>query len=308
MNIFKIQFCLVRLSFFFLNLKQTLKFIVDSILFFLCVQSFYDKTSGTSIETRLTPTPTTSSSLDESAVLNMTNVIKSTESTKRVLDDNYSVEKEMPDYKSESMESENKRCWSCCLPIRSRSSSVSFPAATPPRGSTSTGSTETSANSSTTSSDSSTVVNQRMNPISRAVRRIKKSKYTKLSYYRNNLSFHLTVLVYFLVQAVLVLIQMRIYKHVNPALKAARAGGILLDFNSGLIVFLVLRRFVTWLRNSFVGRHYLPVDHFIKFHKIIGVLLLVYSIIHIAGHMVNLCKALYHIFILSFNSNYIKIG
>jgi hypothetical protein len=185
---------------------------------------------------------------------------------------------ENPFYKPEK-EIENDTssfCGSCCM---SRGVHDEFPNST-----TSTTNTE----SSTGSSDSTNKIKR--NALVRFIRKIKNSNYTKPSYYRNNISFYVTVFAYFVVQVVLVLIQMHIYSDVNWAVKMARAGGILLNFNSGLIVLLVLRRLVTWVRNSVIGRNYLPVDHFIKFHKYIGMLILLYSIIHTVGHCINLCK------------------
>jgi hypothetical protein len=131
---------------------------------------------------------------------------------------------------------------------------------------------------------------RRINPIVKLIKLVRHSKYTKLNYYKNNLSFFLTIFVYLLIQVMLVLIQMHIYWNVNLPLKFARAGGILLNFNSGLIIVLVLRRLVTWVRNSFIGRNYLPVDDFIRFHKFLGIIILLLSIEHTLGHCVNLCK------------------
>lgn len=124
------------------------------------------------------------------------------------------------------------------------------------------------------------------------LKRIKKSKYFTLSYYRNNISFFLTILIYFIVQIVLAIIQYFLYIESNVAVRFARIGGILLNFNSSLIVLLVLRRLVTWLRNSLLGRNFLPVDNFIKFHKFIGIFIVLFSILHTVSHCINLCKLL----------------
>ena len=117
----------------------------------------------------------------------------------------------------------------------------------------------------------------------------KKSKYTRLSFYRNNLSFFVLILVYIIVNASLVGIQLHLYKDFNSALKTARVGGILLNFNCSLIILLVLRRLLTWLRNSVIGTSFLPLDDFIKFHKFIGMFIFVLTILHTIGHLINLC-------------------
>ena len=116
------------------------------------------------------------------------------------------------------------------------------------------------------------------------------SKYTRISFYRNNISFFVLILVYILISIALVFIQLSFYMDKNSAYKTARAAGMLLNFNCSLIILLVLRRLLTWLRNSFIGTNFLPLDDFIKFHKFIGGFIVVLTIIHTIGHMVNLCE------------------
>ncbi|CAF0745978.1 unnamed protein product [Brachionus calyciflorus] len=120
------------------------------------------------------------------------------------------------------------------------------------------------------------------------LKRSKTSKYFTLTYYRNNLSSFITIALYFLINILLAIIQFFVYSDQNIAVRFARIGGILLDFNSSLIILLVLRRLTTWVRNSLIGRNFLPVDQFIKFHKFIGVFIIFYSILHTVAHCVNL--------------------
>jgi hypothetical protein len=124
----------------------------------------------------------------------------------------------------------------------------------------------------------------------------RRPKYTRLSFYRNNLSLFLCILSYIVLQIILAIVQYSIYSNTNMFVRIARIGGILLDFNSSLIILLVLRRLVTWIRNSFIGR-YLPMDDFIKFHKFIGVFIMIYSVIHTVAHCINLCKINFQSFI-----------
>lgn len=124
------------------------------------------------------------------------------------------------------------------------------------------------------------------------LKKLKKSKYFTISYYRNNISFFTTIFVYFLIQIVLSIVQYYLYIGSNLAVRFARVGGILLSFNSSLIILLVLRRLVTWLRNSLLGRNFLPVDNFLKFHKFIGIFIILLSILHTVSHCINLCKPL----------------
>ena len=116
-------------------------------------------------------------------------------------------------------------------------------------------------------------------------------KYTKASFYRNNLPFMLTVLVFCLIQLFLMMLQFIAYYSANASLKIARLAGILLNFNSALVILLVMKHISTMLRSSKIGK-YLPTDHFLKFHKYVGYILLILSLIHTIGHCFNLCKYL----------------
>jgi hypothetical protein len=116
-----------------------------------------------------------------------------------------------------------------------------------------------------------------------------KSKYQKF-FNRNNLSKILTIIVYILIQLFFVLLKLLIfYPEVNPYLKVARAAGILISFNSCLIILLVLRRAITWIRNTKIGHYYPVLDEFREFHKFIGMWLVVLALIHTIGHALNLC-------------------
>lgn len=116
----------------------------------------------------------------------------------------------------------------------------------------------------------------------------KSSKYTRLSFYKNHISFFVIIALYALVNVGLGILQFMLYESSNIAVRIARVGGILLDFNCSLIILLVLRRLITWMRNSVIGRNFLPLDDFIKFHKFIGVYILLLSIVHTLAHCVNL--------------------
>ena len=115
----------------------------------------------------------------------------------------------------------------------------------------------------------------------------KKTKYFHLVYYKKNLPFFVFILIYLILQAVLVFIQYELYRHSRWPIIIARLCGILLNFNSCFIILLVMRRLVTNIRNSIVGR-LLSMDEFILFHKWIGIFILVLSILHTIAHGINL--------------------
>jgi hypothetical protein len=116
---------------------------------------------------------------------------------------------------------------------------------------------------------------------------LKDSKFGQLSFYKNNISFIIVVTLFFLLQIALIIIQLNIYYDANHALKTARCGGILLNFNLSIIMLFVMRRMISMVRNSFVGR-FLPCDDFLFFHKFLGAWILIWSFIHTIGHCVNL--------------------
>ena len=109
-------------------------------------------------------------------------------------------------------------------------------------------------------------------------------------YLKNNLSYVIVIFSYVLIQIILGIVQYFVYLESNIAIRIARVAGILIDFNSCLIILLVMRRFVTWLRNSYVGRNFLPCDSFITFHKFIGVFIIILAVVHTIPHGVNLCN------------------
>ncbi|CAF1293744.1 unnamed protein product [Adineta ricciae] len=72
----------------------------------------------------------------------------------------------------------------------------------------------------------------------------------------------------------------------------ARINGGLLNFNCALVLLLMLRKHITWLRTK-GGGIILPLDHHIDIHKIIGIIILVESILHTAAHLAYLGHVFY---------------
>ena len=58
----------------------------------------------------------------------------------------------------------------------------------------------------------------------------------------------------------------------------------MLNFNCALILLLMLRKYITWLRTK-GGSLLLPLDHHIDIHKLIGVIILIESILHTVAHL-----------------------
>jgi hypothetical protein len=137
------------------------------------------------------------------------------------------------------------------------------------------------------------------NDVKKKKKNSKFSKYTRLSFYRNNISFFAIIIFYIIISIILISVQLSYYSKNNAAVRVARTAGILLNFNCSLIILLVLRRLLTWLRNSFIGTNFLPLDDFIKFHKFIGFFIILISLVHTLAHAINLCKVCFR-FLLYF--------
>lgn len=116
-----------------------------------------------------------------------------------------------------------------------------------------------------------------------------KPKFLRISFYKNNIPFFTTISVYVIIQIGLIILQLYLYSNVNNFVKAARVGGILLQFNSCLVILIIMRRFTTWLFNSRIGRKVLAFEQFIEFHKFIGFFILILSLEHTISHCLNLC-------------------
>lgn len=127
-----------------------------------------------------------------------------------------------------------------------------------------------------------------------SLQNLNESQYLSLTFYKNNADFFGVIAVYCLMSLMFVLIQLLVlYPTVPWYVKMARAAGILLNFNSCLVILLVLRRLNSWIRNTVIGSHFSVLDEFIHFHKFIGVLIFILSVIHTIGQSINACELEY---------------
>jgi predicted ferric reductase/Ca2+-binding EF-hand superfamily protein len=65
----------------------------------------------------------------------------------------------------------------------------------------------------------------------------------------------------------------------NELMRVGRALGTCIDFNGAILLLPVMRRVLTWVRTTFLGR-VLPVDQAITFHRIVGHTLVALGIAH----------------------------
>ena len=77
------------------------------------------------------------------------------------------------------------------------------------------------------------------------------------------------------------------YRNSNGFVIVARGCGMALNFDCALIVVFVLRRTLTFARNTLIGR-YLPIDDSIQLHKFTGRVIFFWSVLHTVMHLANI--------------------
>ena len=134
----------------------------------------------------------------------------------------------------------------------------------------------------------------------RTRRPLKLPRYLTKTYLLNNKQHCICVLIYVLVNVALFVTSIR-YRTYNMAVIVARACGMALNFNSVLILLLMLRHSITWLRTTPM-RYILPIDNHVTYHRNVGYTIVVLSLIHTIAHLINIGKLVMyklHIFNLS---------
>ena len=63
--------------------------------------------------------------------------------------------------------------------------------------------------------------------------------------------------------------------------------GRMLNFNCALMLVLMLRKHITWLRSKGASV-ILPLDHHIDIHKTIGIIIIIETFLHTAAHLAYL--------------------
>lgn len=117
--------------------------------------------------------------------------------------------------------------------------------------------------------------------------RIKTSRFLSLTYYKFHASYYLLLIIYILVSIALAIIQYFHYEREYFLVILTRICGMLLNFNCGLIILLVLRHLQTLLRNFTVIRNNIPFDSFISLHKACATVIIILSFCHTIIHCIN---------------------
>ncbi|XP_046576417.1 NADPH oxidase 5-like [Haliotis rubra] len=110
--------------------------------------------------------------------------------------------------------------------------------------------------------------------------------YFSKAYFLNNLrkiAFFATLI---LLNCILFAVGCWNYRISNWCIIVARGCGLCLNFDCTFIVVLMLRKCITWLRATPAG-NLLPLDQNILFHKLTGILIMFFTIVHTAMHIGN---------------------
>ncbi len=67
----------------------------------------------------------------------------------------------------------------------------------------------------------------------------------------------------------------------------ARGAGVSINFGSLILLLLMCRPLITWVRQNKIGR-LIPVDHHVAYHKAAGVFVITCGLIHAAAHFDNI--------------------
>ncbi|CAM4780401.1 unnamed protein product [Rotaria magnacalcarata] len=107
---------------------------------------------------------------------------------------------------------------------------------------------------------------------------------------KKNLSRIIMLIIYLLINHGLVIyvIYYRTIKvKLNVPIVFARICGMLLNFNCTFIIVLMLKQTIRIIRSNKFLRKGIPVDDHIDFHKVVGRIIVVLSILHTIAHVVN---------------------
>ncbi|KAK9497325.1 hypothetical protein O3M35_004664 [Rhynocoris fuscipes] len=107
-----------------------------------------------------------------------------------------------------------------------------------------------------------------------------------LPYWKNNYVYLIFVAFFVVVNAGLFVSRAIQYRKSNYYVIFARACGQCLNFNSMFVLVLMLRHSITFLRTRGFS-NFLPLDQHIYFHKLTGVCIFIYSVVHTIMHLIN---------------------
>ncbi|XP_039306624.1 NADPH oxidase 5 isoform X2 [Solenopsis invicta] len=104
-------------------------------------------------------------------------------------------------------------------------------------------------------------------------------------YVKNNYVFIVFISIFIFINVALFVTRLYEYRNESAYIMLARACGQCLNFDCSFILVLMLRQCITFLRtHSF--NFVLPLDHHIYLHKMMGILIGIFSIVHTLMHLI----------------------
>lgn len=108
-------------------------------------------------------------------------------------------------------------------------------------------------------------------------------------YIRNNFQSFFFTIIYIAITLSLFIYRFGQYADTTIALAIARASAIAIYWQSGLIIVLILRKSISYVRSFGLAR-YFPLDHYVYFHKVTGWSIAFFSLVHTLAHLYNFAK------------------
>ncbi|KAH9528182.1 NADPH oxidase 5 [Dermatophagoides farinae] len=108
-------------------------------------------------------------------------------------------------------------------------------------------------------------------------------------YIRNNFQSFFFTIIYIAITLSLFIYRFGQYADTTIALAIARASAIAIYGQSGLIIVLILRKSISYVRSFGLAR-YFPLDHYVYFHKVTGWSIAFFSLVHTLAHLYNFAK------------------
>ncbi|XP_031618648.1 uncharacterized protein LOC116337851 isoform X2 [Contarinia nasturtii] len=112
-------------------------------------------------------------------------------------------------------------------------------------------------------------------------------------YLKNNYVFLSFLTIFFVINAALFISRAIQYRESNIYVIFARACGQCLNFNCAFVLVVMLRQCITFLRTRGFGA-FLPLDNHIYMHKVTGILIAIYSLVHTIMHLINFSVIVVH--------------
>lgn len=131
---------------------------------------------------------------------------------------------------------------------------------------------------------------QWLKPPTKSKKKFEMPRYFNKKYLANNCRKVVYFFLYWIVNIVLFAVAAGYqYRDANHWIQVARGCGLCLNFNCMWILVLMLRKCLTFIRMTKLC-HVLPLDQHILFHKMTGIAIAGFSLVHSVAHVGNAGK------------------